>query len=150
MNLLFKSGANPKVKQLKINELLLETVSESLEIITEIDASPDMNLLKKIEYLLQLGANPNYRIPKKEYQNYSYENQPFSALRLLVFSISDARKTNTNRDLELEIADLLLKNGANAKCAMTFAEKRHGKYNPHNELDYGQKLLNLIASEIKT
>lgn len=78
-----------------------------------------------------------------------YQEQPFSALRLLVFSISDSRKTNTNRQLELEIAKLILQYGADAKCALKYAEKRYGKYNRNGELDFGQQLLNLIVSKIE-
>jgi hypothetical protein len=149
MKLLLDLGASRKVMQTKMDLALVEAINESLETVVEVDESPDTDLIKKVEFLLQLGANPNYKTPKKAYQNYIYQEQPFSALRLLVFSISDSRKTNTNRHLELEIAKLLLQYGADAKCALKYAENRYGKYNRNGALDFGQQLLNLIASKIE-
>ena len=149
MKLFLDLGASKKVMQYKMDVALVEAINESLETVVEVDETPDTDLIKKVEFLLQLGANPNYKIPRKAYQNYIYQEQPFSALRLLVFSISDSRKTNTNRQLELEIAKLILQYGADAKCALKYAEKRYGKYNRHAALDFGQQLLNLIASKIE-
>jgi hypothetical protein len=148
MKLFLDLGASKKVMQSKLDIALVEAINASLETLVEIDESPEVDLLKKVEFLLQLGANPNYKIPKKEFQNYIYQEQPFSALRLLVFSISDSRKINTNREQELEIAKLLLQYGADAKCSLKFAEKRYGKYNRNGAFDFGQQLLNLIASKI--
>jgi hypothetical protein len=150
MEELLKYGANPKYKNLKLNELLIDTVNDFLEVVSDFSEQEKKYYLERIENLLVLGANPNYKIPKKEYtDNVPYSHIPYDALRLLVFSIPNNRKFEQNRENEIEVAKILLKYGADAQNTIRFSEKLFGKYNPNAELDHGQKLLNTIVEMLK-
>ena len=84
-----------------------------------------------VKRLLEIGADPNYKLPEEEYKNFdAYEYQPYTPLRLVVFIISDCMIGDQELEQAAKIASLLIKYGAYVKPAIELAESRYGKYNP--------------------
>jgi hypothetical protein len=112
--------------------------------------------LKQVKKLLALGANPNYKIPRAEYADCmaSYADQPYTALRLVVFRISDSMLETEDLAIFVDIAKLLLQNGANARSAMQLMEIRYGKFRPRKVPKDGRwydlnTVLNIIAATVR-
>ncbi len=90
--------------------------------------------IRRIQFLLENGADANYKIPEEEYEGMvEYKYQPYSPLRLVMFCISDALITDEELKEYIEIVKILIAHGADPKPAMELAEERYGKYNPTNE-----------------
>lgn len=123
--------------------------------------------LKKVIDLLARGADVNYRTPPEKYVYVdsdhntvhcdNYESQPYSALRMVVFRISDSALEYTAPHLENpeaefgKIAKVLLAHGADADDAYRLIVIRHGHGYPHDDWEDNdaEAVLNLIARHRK-
>lgn len=86
--------------------------------------------IASVKYHIEVGADPNYTRFRDDEEPNGYI-QPTTPLRLVMFCISDPFLEDNHVEQFAEIAQVLLRHGADSKPAMQIAEARYGKYNPN-------------------
>jgi hypothetical protein len=84
---------------------------------------------KAVKTCLERGADPNYTLHPDEKES-DGTMQPTTPLRMVMFRISDCDLPVDGFTQYKDIAQLLLRHGANPQPAMEIAEHRYGKYDP--------------------
>lgn len=98
--------------------------------------------VERVKELLETGADANY------YDDGVFNNpdiQPSTPLKSVIFYISDALLNDEDLQNHYDIAEMLLKAGANTEAAMELAEIRYGKYDPSASSSPFTDILHLVA-----